>query len=102
VRGGGREKIKFKIAGKALGRLQERADRPQDSVDNVTSRLGSIFESERFAPTTQEINLDNDWRKYEVDVRDGDPRGITLRFGYELSKGASRPAPRSRSFTSRA
>jgi PKD repeat protein len=94
------EKIKFKIAGKPLDGPQDTADRRQDRVDNVTtdrrqdrvdnvtSRLGTIFESETFALTTQEVSLDNDWRKYEVDLTGVDLRDITLPFGFELSKGA--------------
>jgi PKD domain len=91
----GGENIKFQIAGKPLDGLQDtadrpqdRVDRPQDRVDNVTSRLGSIFESESFALTTEEIGLENDWRKYEVDLTGVDLRGITLPFGFELSEGA--------------
>jgi PKD domain len=89
------ETITFKIAGKPLdglqdtaNRTQDRADRTQARVDNVTSRLGSIFESESFALTTEEIGLENDWRKYEVDLTGVDLRGITLPFGFELSEGA--------------
>jgi PKD repeat protein len=91
----GGEKITFKVAGKPLDGLQDtadrpqdRADRPQDRVGNVTSRLDSIFGSERFALTTQQISLEDDWKKYEVDVTGTDLRGITLPFGFELSKGA--------------
>jgi PKD repeat protein len=82
------ENITFKIAGKPLDGLEDTADRQQDRVDNVTSRLGSIFESETFALTTEEVALENDWRKYEVDLTGVDLRGITLPFGFELSEGA--------------
>jgi hypothetical protein len=72
----GGEKIKFKVAGKSLDKLQ----------DKLTK---SIFKSERFALTTEEVKLEDDWKKYEVDLSGVDLKGITHPFAFELSKGNS-------------
>jgi PKD repeat protein len=77
----GDEKIKFKVAGKSLDNLQERADR-------LASKLTKgIFKSERFAMTTEEVSLGKDWKKFEVDVTGLNLQGITHPFGFELAKG---------------
>jgi hypothetical protein len=74
----GNEKIKFKITGKSLDNIQDRpANRPTNS----------IFESESFALTTEEVTLSNDWRRYEVDLSGVSLDDITDPFGFELSKG---------------
>jgi hypothetical protein len=75
----GTERIKFKIAGKNLENIQDRAaNRPTNS----------IFESETFALTTEEVTLDNDWRRYEIDLSDISLDDITHPFGFELFKGS--------------
>jgi hypothetical protein len=74
----GNEKIKFKIAGKSPDNIQ---DRPPNRPTN------SIFESESFALTTEEVTLANDWRRYEVDLSGVSLDDITHPFGFELSKG---------------
>ena len=78
----GNEKIKFKVAGKSLDKIQNR-------LDKLESKLDSIFESERFALTTQEVTLDDDWKKYEVDVSGVDLKGITHPFAFELSENGA-------------
>jgi hypothetical protein len=79
----GNEKIKFKIAGKrSPDNIQ---DRPPDSSPNRPT--DSIFESESFALTTEEVTLANDWRRYEVDLSGVSLDDITHPLGFELSKG---------------
>jgi hypothetical protein len=79
----GNERIKFKIAGKrSPDNIQ---DRPPNSSPNRPTN--SIFESERFALTTEEVTLVNDWRRYEVDLSGVSLDDITHPFGFELSKG---------------
>jgi PKD domain-containing protein len=74
----GNERIKFKIAGKSFDNIEDR--RPNRPTN-------SIFESERFALTTEEVTLASDWRRYEVDLSGIDLDDITHPFGFELSKG---------------
>jgi hypothetical protein len=75
----GDEKIKFKVAGKNLDKLQE-------SLGKLTSKLTkSIFKSERFALTTEQVTLDKDWKKYEIDLSGVDLKEITHPFAFELS-----------------
>jgi hypothetical protein len=74
----GNEKIKFKIAGKSLDNIQ---DRPPNRPTN------SVFESEIFALTTEEVILANDWRRYEIDLSGVSLDDITHPVGFELSKG---------------
>jgi PKD domain len=78
----GNEKIKFKIAGKSSDNIQ---DRPPNSSPNRPTN--SIFESESFALTTEEVTLASDWRRYEVDLSGVSLDDITHPFGFELSKG---------------
>jgi hypothetical protein len=74
----GNERIKFKIAGKSLDNIQDRpANRPTNS----------IFESESFALTTEEVSLANDWRRYEIDLTGVSLDDITHPFGFEIFKG---------------
>lgn len=75
----GNEKIKFKIAGKSPDNTQQ--DRQPNRPTN------SIFESEGFALTTEEVTLANDWKRYEVDLSGVSLDDITHPFGFELSKG---------------
>lgn len=79
----GNEKIRFKVAGKSLDKIEDRLGRLQERLE---SRLGGIFESERFALTTQEVTLDDDWKKYEVDLSGVDLEEITHPFAFELSE----------------
>jgi hypothetical protein len=79
----GNEKIKFKIAGKSFDNIQQ--DRPPNSSPNRPT--DTIFESERFALTTEEVTLASDWRRYEVDLSGVTLDDITHPFGFELSKG---------------
>src|SRR5918997_6075752 len=79
----GNEKIKFKIAGKRSP--DNTQDRPPNSSPNRPTN--SIFESERFALTTEEVTLASDWRRYEVDLSGVSLDDITHPFGFELSKG---------------
>ena len=74
----GNEKIKFKIAGRSLDNIQDR--RPNRPTN-------SIFESENFALTTEEVTLANNWKRYEVDLAGVSLDDITHPFGFELSKG---------------
>jgi PKD repeat protein len=74
----GNEKIKFKIAGKSLDNMQDR--RPNRPTN-------SIFESENFALTTEEVTLADEWKRYEVDLSGLSLDDITHPFGFELSKG---------------
>jgi hypothetical protein len=74
----GNERIKFKIAGKSPDNTQ---DRPPNRPTN------SIFESESFALTTEEVTLASDWRRYEIDLSGASLDDITHPFGFELSKG---------------
>jgi PKD repeat protein len=74
----GDEKIKFKIAGKSPDNIEDR--RPNRPTN-------SIFESESFALTTEELTLASDWRRYEVDLSGVSLDDITHPFGFELSKG---------------
>jgi hypothetical protein len=69
----GGEKVKFKIGGK-------------DAADDVSKHKG-IFKSKRFALSTEEVALKNDWKKYEVDLRTSDLADVTTPFGIEISKG---------------
>ena len=85
----GNEKIKFKLAGKSLDKIQDRLGRLEDRLDRLESRLGGIFESERFALTTQEVTLDDDWKKYEVDLSGVDLKGITHPFAFELAENGA-------------
>src|SRR5918998_5233385 len=79
----GNEKIKFKIAGKRSP--DNTQDMPPNSSPNRPTN--SIFESERFALTTEEVTLASDWRRYEVDLSGVSLDDITHPFGFELSKG---------------
>jgi len=74
----GNERVKFKIAGKSYDNIEDR--RPNRPTN-------SIFESERFALTTEELALANDWRRYEIDLTGVNLDNITHPFGFELSKG---------------
>ena len=76
----GGEKIKFKLAGKSLDKIE---DKPGKLKSKLTK---SIFKSERFALTTEEVTLGDDWKKYEVDLSDVDLEEITHPFAFELSK----------------
>lgn len=78
----GDEKIKFKLAGKSLDRLQGQL---QDRLGRLSN---NIFQNERFALTTQEVTLENTWNKYEVDLTGVDLREITHPFAFELSEDA--------------
>ncbi|HUG96195.1 MAG TPA: PKD domain-containing protein [Nitrososphaera sp.] len=79
----GNEKIKFKLAGKSLDKIQDRLGRLTDRLTD------SIFKSERFALTTEEVSLDNQWKKYEVDLSGVDLKGITHPFAFELSENSA-------------
>jgi PKD repeat protein len=74
----GNEKIKVKIAGKSLDNIQ---NRPQNRPTN------SVFESESFALTTDEVTLAKDWQRYEIDLRGVSLDDITHPVSFELSKG---------------
>lgn len=76
----GNERVKFKIAGKSSDSIVEDR-RPNRPATN------SIFESERFALTTEEIMLANDWRRYEIDLTGVSLDDITHPIGFEISKG---------------
>jgi hypothetical protein len=64
--------LKFMVAGK--------------NQDVGTSSAG-IFENQKFAKTTAGISLDNNWRKYEIDVSNIDLKNITHPFAFEIIKG---------------
>lgn len=70
----GNEKVKFKLAGKSLDKIQSKLTK-------------GIFKTERFALTTNEVTLDDDWKKYEVDLSGVDLKRITHPFAFELSGG---------------
>ena len=76
----GNERVKFKIAGKSSDSTVEDR-RPNRPATN------SIFESERFALTTEEITLANDWRQYQIDLTGVGLDDITHPVGFEISKG---------------
>ena len=77
----GNERVKFKIAGKSSDSIVE------DRRPNRPTTTNSIFESERFALTTEEITLANDWERYEIDLTGVSLDDITHPFGFEISKG---------------
>lgn len=79
----GNEKIRFKLAGKSLDKIEDRLGELESKMTK------SIFKTERFALTTQEITLDDDWKKYEVDLRGVDLKGITHPFAFELSENGA-------------
>jgi len=79
----GGEKIKFKLAGKSLDKMQDRLGRLTDKLKN------SIFKTERFALTTEEVSLDNQWKKYEVDLSGVDLKGVTHPFAFELAENGA-------------
>jgi hypothetical protein len=79
----GGEKIKFKLAGKSLDKIQDRLGRLTDRLTD------SIFKTERFALTTEEVSLDNQWKKYEVDLSGVDLKGITHPFAFELAENGA-------------
>jgi len=79
----GGEKIKFKLAGKSLDKIQDRLGRLTDRLTD------SIFKTERFALTTEEVSLDNQWKKYEVDLSGVDLKGVTHPFAFELSENGA-------------
>lgn len=79
----GNEKIRFKLAGKSLDKMQDRLGRLTDKLTD------SIFKSERFALTTEEVSLDSEWKKYEVDLSGVDLKGITHPFAFELSENGA-------------
>lgn len=79
----GDERVRFKLAGKSLDKIQDRTqERPGRSLDRVEPE--GIFTTERFALATQEVILDDHWKKYEVDLRGVDLRDITHPFALEL------------------
>jgi PKD repeat protein len=80
----GGEKIKFKLAGKSLERIQDRLGRLSDRLTD------SIFMTERFALTTEEVTLEDRWKKYEVDLGGADLRGVTHPFAFELESDGAR------------
>ncbi|HKU50106.1 MAG TPA: PKD domain-containing protein [Nitrososphaera sp.] len=73
----GGEKVKFKIAGK------ERQPGDRSARDSL-----SIFSSELFARTSNEVSLKHDWTKYEVSLDGVDLKSVNLPFGLEVAKGA--------------
>lgn len=72
----GDEKVTFKVAGKSSG-------------NQAGGLAKGIFKNEKFALSTQEIKLGNDWKKYEVDLGGTDLQGITHPFGVEIAKGST-------------
>jgi hypothetical protein len=76
----GGEKIKFDIAGK-----------DPDTVQDKTAGkfVNGIFKNVKFALSTQELQLDKDWKKYEVDLAGADLKDVTHPFGVEISKGST-------------
>jgi hypothetical protein len=73
----GGEKVKFKIGGKQ--------DAPGDRARNVTS---SIFDNERFARSSDEVSLRDEWTKFEINLDGTDLGEITHPFGLEIAKGS--------------
>ena len=74
----GDEKITFKLAGKSLDKIEEElGTRPSEPANE-------IFKNERFALTTEQVTLDDKWKKYEVDLSGVDLREITHPFAFEL------------------
>lgn len=74
----GNERIKVKLAGKSLENIQ---GTPPNGLTK------SIFASESFALTSEELMLGSDGRRYEVDLTGVNLEDITHPFGFELSKG---------------
>jgi hypothetical protein len=74
----GDEKIKIKVAGRSIDKLQEKPGK-------LKSELNSIFKSERFALTTDQVTLQKNWKRYEIDLTGSDLKGITDPFAFELS-----------------
>ena len=72
----GGEKVKFKIGGK------ERDD------DRLRNAISTIFDNERFARSSDQVTLRDDWTKFEIDLADTDLREITHPFGLEIAKGS--------------
>jgi hypothetical protein len=68
----GGEKVKFKVAGKKIDTLQA-----EDGTEPFTEH--------QFELTTTEVTLNQEWRKYNVDVTGADLTGITHPFGIEMS-----------------
>jgi PKD domain len=84
----GNEKIKFKIAGKrSPDNIQDRTPNSSSPNSSPNRPTDSIFESESFALTTEEVTLASDWRRYEVDLSGVSLDDITHPLGFELSKG---------------
>jgi hypothetical protein len=75
----GDEKIKFKLAGKSLDKLEDKLGKLPDKLAK------SIFKNERFALTTEQVTLDDKWKKYEVDLSGVDLKDITHPFAFELA-----------------
>lgn len=73
----GGEKVKFKVAGKE-----------KDSDDRRNRDSLSVFNTEVFSKTTDEVELKDDWTKYEVELEGADLEEITHAFGMEISKGS--------------
>ena len=71
----GDEKIKFMVGGKKF-------DKTKDKIS-----YQGIFKDQKFAKVTQNISLDKNWKKLEVDVSNGDLKDITHPFAFEITKG---------------
>ena len=74
----GNEKITFKLAGKSLDKLEDELGTQPGQPAN------DVFKNERFALTTEQVTLDDKWKKYEVDLSGVDLREITHPFAFEL------------------
>jgi hypothetical protein len=82
----GGEKVKFELAGKKIDTVQNNG--PSDRLRGTTK---NIFNSDRFTLTTQEVTLDKDWKKYEVNFMGLDLKAITSPFAIDiLGKGTQK------------
>jgi len=75
----GGEKVKFELAGKKIDTVQNNG-----SSNRLQGTTENIFSSDRFALTTQEVTLNKDWKKYEVNLVGLDLKAITSPFAIDL------------------
>jgi hypothetical protein len=77
----GGEKVQFFVAGK-------RIDNTTQSNNTINSPTKNLFKNEKFGVTTDQLTVDKDWKRIDIDLKGTDLKGITHPFGLEIFKGS--------------
>jgi PKD repeat protein len=102
----GGEKVKFKAGGKGVTASSSDSEERAAGINNTNSsgrgnERGADPQNEALAPpgllrqqfavATEEVELENDWRKYSIDLEGLDLRSVTHPFGMEFpGKGSQK------------